>query len=35
MGKDITMEIKIIDFDFSVCKVDNYSLAKMDKEQKT
>ena len=24
------MEIKRIDFDFSVCKVDNYSLAKMD-----
>ena len=24
------MEIKRIDFDFSICKVDNYSLAKMD-----
>lgn len=26
------MEIKIIDFDFSVCKVENYSLTNMDSE---
>lgn len=26
------MEIKVIDFDFSVCKVENYSLTNMDSE---
>ena len=26
------MELKIIDFDFSVCKVENYSRVKMDSE---
>ena len=27
-----TMEIKRIDYDFSVCKVEDYSLAKLDSE---